>query len=482
MMTKAESDVRVRFAPSPTGMLHIGNLRTALYNWLYARHRGGRFFLRIEDTDRARSADEYTQAILDSLKWLGMDWDGELTFQSHRLEKYKKAADELIEMGKAYRCYCAPEEVDAMREEARKRGEKPMYNGKCRSLNPNEWRDDKPYVIRFRSPDEGETSFNDLVRGMVAFQNSELDDLVIIRTDGFPTYNFAVVVDDADMKITHVIRGEDHITNTPRQIQLYTAFGYEPPQFAHLPLILNKERKPYSKRDGLAGVEEFRENGFLPEALMNYIARLGWGHGDQEKFSREELIKFFDINDVNKSGAVFDFDKLLWLNGQYIREKGAGELAELIAKRLKREGISATPDERMEKIVANLKERTKTVKEMAEMSKIFFPLPFEYDKQAAAKFLTKSSVEMIDELKALFGRLDKFDHDSLKEATEKYISEKGLGLKAVAQPLRVALTGGVVSPGIFETLELIGKEESLKRLDRASSYYAENLAPDKIKR
>jgi len=460
--------VRTRFAPSPTGYLHIGGARTALFNWLFARHYGGKFILRIEDTDVARSSPEYLAAILDGLKWLGLDWDGEPYFQSQRMHLYREHVERLLQEGKAYRCYCTLEELEERRQRALAEGRKPKYDGRCRE------RKDQPaglpHAIRFKSPQAGVTIVDDLIKGRVAFENEELDDLIILRSDGTPTYNFVVVVDDALMGITHVIRGDDHLNNTPRQILLYEALSYPVPTFAHLPLILGQDRTRLSKRHGAVSVTAYQQMGYLPHALVNYLARLGWSCGDQEIFSRGELIEKFSLENVGKSAGVFNPDKLLWLNAHYIKERDPKEIAQMLIPFLRQRGMEAGLDKRLIKVVRTLQPRAKTLMEMAETAEFYFKEDFTYDEKGSRKFLRPELVpflvSLLEELRAREG----FVEADLEKLFRHLAAQKGLKLPQAAQGVRVALTGGMVSPGLFEVMEVLGKEQVIKRLERALAY------------
>ncbi len=458
-----------RFAPSPTGALHIGGARTALFSWLLARHSGGKFLLRIEDTDRERSTEENTKQILDSLLWLGLDWDGKPIKQSMRYDVYNAAVERLLEEGKAYYCSCSPEEVEAMREEARAKGLKPKYNGKCRELGLGPGPD---RVVRFKTPHSGKTVYEDMVKGTVAWDNSELDDMIIRRTDGWPTYNLAVVCDDHEQGVTHVLRGDDHVNNTPRQILLYQALGYDLPNFGHVPMILGPDKKKLSKRHGARSVMEYELDGLLPEALVNYLARLGWSHGDQEIFSTQELIEKFSTDHLSKSAAAFDPEKLLWLNSQHIKEASDDRLASLLAGQLALKGVGgsdASCISYLKKVVPLYKPRAKTMCEMAD-SATFFVLSdreLQYDDKAVSKFLTAEIKTHLGVLAEKFQALESFDQPALEAVVQAYLDETGLKFKVLAQPLRVALTGGTVSPGLFETMEVLGKDSTLARLNRA---------------
>ena len=460
--------VRTRFAPSPTGFLHIGGARTALYCWLEARRRGGQFILRIEDTDRERSTDAAVQAILDAMHWLDLDADEGPFYQTQRLARYRQVADELVAAGKAYYAYESKEEIEAMREAAMKAGEKPRYNGYYRDRN-EPFRDDPNRVIRFRNPTEGSVVFEDKVKGRIEIANSELDDLVIFRSDGWPTYNFAVVVDDIDMGITEVIRGDDHVNNTPRQINIYHALGAPVPEFAHLPMILDKEGKKLSKRTNSVSVMEYREEGYLPHAILNYLVRLGWSHGDQEIFSREEMIALFDIADVNKAASRFDTEKLAWLNQHYLKTDEPQSLAAEFAWHLQRAGVDASHGPAPVDVIVALRDRVHTLKEMAERAKIWYGPIADWDDKAVAKHLKNDSAVAV--LDAATSRLAtcEWKPEPIHQVIEQIAAELELGMGKVAQPLRVAMTGTQVSPSIEHTIYLTGRAEALKRLAAAAA-------------
>ncbi len=473
------STVRVRFAPSPTGALHIGGVRTSLFNWLFARHHSGSFILRIEDTDRARSTDESIRIIIDGMKWLGLDWDEGPSVeldgtvkgyrQTERMDIYREHVDRLLKAGKAYYCYCTPEELEARRKEALAAGRPPKYDRKCRSLtSPVPGR--MP-AVRFLSSDQGQTIVRDLIRGPVAFENQQLDDLIIQRSDGIPTYNFAVVVDDVTMKISHVIRGDDHLNNTPRQIQLYHALGYEPPQFAHLPMILGSDKTKLSKRHGATAVTEYIDLGYLPEALVNYLARLGWSHGDQEIFSVQELIEKFSLENVGKAPSVFNPEKLLWLNHHYIQQSDPGRIALLLLDLLKKDGIvspgSGIDLEWLKKLVKILTERSHTLVEMKNAAIPFIADDVTMEEKARSKHLTPDVGPLLAELSSRLSAVQPFTHDAIERVFSALVAEKGIKLGKLAQPVRVALTGGTVSPGIFDVLEVMGKDKSIRRIDAA---------------
>jgi glutamyl-tRNA synthetase len=459
------STVRVRFAPSPTGYLHIGGARTALFNHLFARHHGGTFILRIEDTDRERSTQESIQAILDALNWLGLDWDEGPFFQSQRSELYREQADRLLREGKAYRCYCTPEELEAKREAAMRAGRKPMYDRTCRGVTPPPTR--RPFVVRFRSALDGETVVADLVKGHVIFQNKELDDLVLVRSDGTPTYNFCAVVDDALMAISHNIRGEDHLANTPKQIQIYRAFGYTPPAFAHIPLILGADRARLSKRHGATSVMAYRDMGYLPDALVNYLARLGWSHGAQEIFTRAELIEKFAIEVVGKSAGVYNAEKAEWLNFQYLKAMPAADLAQAVKPFIAGAGYEVPDDRWLARMVITLQERAKTLVELVDSARFYLSPTISIDAAAARKFLKPEILEPLRNLRALLAAVAEWTADTIHACFEAVTGRFGLSLGQLAQPVRVAMTGGTSSPGIFEVLDVLGKQRTIERLDGA---------------
>ncbi len=462
-------NVRVRFAPSPTGFLHIGGARTALFNWLYARQAGGTFILRIEDTDRTRSTDEYIGAILEGMEWLGLDWDEGPFRQTDRFDVYRSYAEKLVQEGKAYYCYCSPEELEDRRKEAIAAGKPQKYDGRCRKLK-------EPVpgvspVVRFMMPQEGHTVIDDLIKGKVVFENAQLDDLIIVRSDGTPTYNLTVVVDDVDMGITQVIRGDDHLNNTPKQVQIYRAFGYRVPQFAHLPMILGADKTRLSKRHGATSVMAYHDMGYLPEALLNYLVRLGWSYGDQEIFSQEELIRYFSFENVGKAAAVFNPEKLLWLNGQYIMRMSPEKLADLVMPFLVQEkvlGAGESVDKTwLSGAVKTLQERSRTLGELAQSLRYYIAEEVEYDEKARSKFLDRKSLPLLSELRDALDHATDFSAAELEKVFTLIMERRGIKLGALAQPVRVAMTGGTVSPGIFEVIEIIGREKTLKRLDKA---------------
>ena len=462
--------IRTRFAPSPTGLLHIGGVRTALFSWLYARRRGGRFILRIEDTDRERSTDEATQVILDGMQWLGLDADEGPFYQSRRMDRYREVLAQFLQDGHAYRCYCTKEELEEIRNRQMAATQKPRYDGTCR--HRTEPRAGVDPVLRFKNPIDGPVIVEDVIHGNVAFDNAELDDLIIARSDGTPTYNFCVVVDDMDMKVTHVIRGDDHLNNTPRQINMLRALGATPPVYAHVPMILGADGAKLSKRHGAVSVLQYREEGYLPEALLNYLVRLGWSHGDQEVFSMEEMQRLFDIADVNKSASAFNPDKLLWLNQQHIMRAAPERLAEYLKPQLAAVGVVETDDRKLAAVAKALQERAKTLREMAQNSLFFFRDFTGYDEKAAKKNLTADSVAPLRAVRDKLSALDEWTAAGVHDAVHHTATELSVGLGKVAQPIRVAVTGTAVSPPIEVTLEVLGRATTLRRLDEALRYAA----------
>jgi glutamyl-tRNA synthetase len=464
---------RSRFAPSPTGYLHLGNLRTGFYAWLYARSRGGQFVLRIEDTDQERSTQEAIQVILATMEWLNLDYQEGPFYQSKRLDHYREVAEQLIEKGLAYRCYCPKERIETLRQEQLAKKEKPRYDGHCREKNLP--KHGEPYVIRFKNPLSGTVTFEDQVAGPLSFQNSELDDLIIIRSDGYPTYNFCVVVDDIDMKITHVVRGSDHINNTPRQINIFNAIGAKPPVFAHVPLLLGQDGKLLSKRHGAASAIEYREQGYLPHALLNYLVRLGWSHGDQEIFSMEEMIKYFDLKKVHKAAAAFDPEKLLWLNRHYIKTLDPEIVAKHLAWQMKILEIDFSRGPTLPEIVITFRERADTLREMAAKSRFLYQ-EFEAYEEKAAKNLTTETVPIFKALFHRFEILNDWQEAPLHQCIEDVAKQFETKLGKVAQPLRVALTGTLVSPPMDATLKVLGKEKTLQRITRAIEYISNSCS------
>ncbi len=473
------NSIRVRFAPSPTGALHIGGVRTALFNWLFARHHKGTFILRIEDTDQQRSTDESIRIIIDGMKWIGMDWDEGPTVmpdgavrgfrQTERMDIYRQYAERLLKEGKAYYCYCSPEELDTRRKAAMAAGKPPKYDRTC--FGRKEPVPGRTPVLRFHSSDEGQTVVRDLIRGAVTFENQQLDDLIIMRSDGFPTYNFAVVVDDITMKISHVIRGDDHLNNTPRQIQIYRALGHEAPDFAHLPMILGSDKTKLSKRHGATAVTEYEDQGYLPEALMNYLARLGWSHGDQEIFSIPELIEKFTLENVGKAPAVFNPEKLVWLNHHYIQQADHARLAGLVLGLLKKDGVvqeGKEPDAAwMQKLVKILTERSHTLVEMKTSSLPFIQDEITLEEKAKTKHLTPDIAPLLSELAEKLKTLEPLTHDAIEKTFNDIVTPRNIKLGKLAQPVRVALTGGTVSPGIFDVIEVMGRDKVIRRIQAA---------------
>lgn len=460
--------IRTRFAPSPTGHLHIGGARTALYSWLYARKHRGQFILRIEDTDQERSTQTYVDAILQGMQWLGLDYDQTPYYQSQRYQRYQQIAEQLLQSGHAYRCYCTKERLAALREQQLANKEKPRYDGHCRHHNLNDL--SKPHVIRFSTPLRGEISFHDQVYGVITVANTELDDLVLVRTDGIPTYNFAVVIDDLDMQITHVIRGDDHINNTPRQINIYQALGHKPPIYTHVPMILGADGKRLSKRHGATSVLQYRDQGYLAEALLNYLVRLGWSHGDQEIFSQAELIEYFDIAHINKAPAAVNPDKLLWLNQHYLKTNAPDQTAVQLRAHLEQLGLNPAHGPKLSELILAQAERCKTLVEMAEKSRYFYEDSVELDPQAAAKNLNAAILPALQQVTQQFNSLTTWDKQSLHQIIMNTAENFNLKLGKLAQPIRVAITGNTVSPSLDQTLALLGKNKVIKRLEQAIAY------------
>jgi glutamyl-tRNA synthetase len=457
--------VRTRFAPSPTGFLHIGGLRTALFCWLYARRHSGQFILRIEDTDLERSTEAAIQQILDGMEWAGLIQDEGPFFQTKRFDRYKEVIEEMLAEGTAYRCFCTKEELEQMRAQQAARGEKPRYDGRWRERTDS--LPGAPFVVRFKNPLTGEVIVDDIVHGPVVFQNSELDDLIIARSDGTPTYNFCVVVDDMDMQITHVIRGDDHLNNTPRQLNMLLALEAKPPVYAHLPMILGADGAKLSKRHGAVSVLQYRDDGFLPEAVLNYLARLGWSHGDQEIFSIEEMMRLFDIADVNKSASAFNFEKLAWVNQQHMMSVLAARIVPVLRWHLDKEGIQAGNDAQLEQIVVVQRERAKTVREMALNSVFFFRAPTTYDEKAVRKHVTAEALILLSDALQELAQLQDWSAPAIHQLISSFSVARGISLGKLAQPMRLAVCGGTVSPPIDATLAILGKSESESRLARA---------------
>lgn len=457
--------VRTRFAPSPTGYLHIGGARTALFSWLFARHHGGSFILRIEDTDRERSTDESVQAILDGMSWLGLDADEGPFFQTQRFDRYREVIQQLLDTGHAYHCYSTPEELDAMREAARARGDKPRYDGTWRDSTATPPEGVEP-VIRFRNPESGAVVIADAVKGEISIDNSELDDLVIQRSDGSPTYNLSVVVDDMDMNITHVIRGDDHVNNTPRQINILSALGAPLPVYAHLPMILGEDGKRMSKRHGAVSVTQYRDDGYLPEALLNYLVRLGWSHGDEEFFPVEQMTELFSLEGVNRSGSVFDRKKLDSISQQHIQTAPAERLAEALGPLLPSRGIDVASGPPLAGVADALRERAKTLVDMADTLSYFYRAPTSYDEKAAAKQFTQASSVLMQSLRQRLVDVNDWDATSIQEAIQQTVDEADVGFGKVGQPLRLAITGVTASPAMNEVMAMLSRDDVLARIDQ----------------
>lgn len=465
--------VRTRFAPSPTGYLHVGGARTALFNYLYARKHGGQFILRIEDTDLERSTPESVNAILEGMTWLALDYDEGPFYQTQRFDRYHAVIDELMDKGLAYRCNCSRERLDKLREDAMAAKEKPRYDGHCRHQNVSA---DEPHVVRFKTPTEGSVVIDDLVRGRVVIPNSELDDLIIRRTDGSPTYNLTVVVDDHDMAISHVIRGDDHLNNTPRQIHMYQAMGWDLPAFGHVPMILGDDGSRLSKRHGAVSVMQYRDDGYLPEALLNYLVRLGWSHGDQEVFSIDEMVALFDIADVNKSASSFSTEKLQWLNQHYIKACDPAHLARLLSPQFAKLGIDPSADAGsgadLIEVATAQQERAKTLVEMAEISEFIYRDFDQFDEGAARKHLRPVAAEPLHAVRERLEALDDWSPEALHTLVQTLAEDMELNMGKIAQPLRVAVVGRAASPGIDVTLHLVGKAATLRRIDKALAFIA----------
>ncbi|NND89394.1 MAG: glutamate--tRNA ligase [Granulosicoccus sp.] len=458
--------VRTRFAPSPTGYLHIGGARTALFCYLFARKHGGEFILRIEDTDQERSTDASVQAILDSMDWLGLDYDEGPFYQSQRFDRYREVVQQLLDSGHAYRCYCTPEELDAMREEATARKEKPRYNGFWRDRDEAPPPGIKP-VIRFRNPQEGKVVIDDAVKGRIVIDNRELDDLVIMRSDGVPTYNLTVVVDDMDMQITHVIRGDDHVNNTPRQINILEALGARQPVYAHLPMILGEDGKRMSKRHGAVSVMQYRDEGYLPEALLNYLVRLGWSHHDQELFSADEMRELFSLEAVNRSGSVFDDKKLDWVNQQYLHKADADALGQMLRPYMLKEGIGISAGAPLSAVADLLRDRARTLGDMAQSARYFYAAPVAYDDKAQARQFRPATADILQDAAERLAALSSWDTPSIQAALDASATALGIGFGKLGQPLRLAVTGVTQSPPMAETIALIDQQDIQARLQRA---------------
>lgn len=464
--------VKTRFAPSPTGYLHVGGARTALFSWLHARKHGGKFVLRIEDTDLQRSTAESINAILEGMTWLGLEYDEGPLYQTDRFDRYNQVIQQLLDSGLAYRCDCPQERLDKLREGQMQRKEKPRYDGHCRGRDIDP---ESPHVVRFRNPDSGSIVVNDLVRGRVVFHNEELDDLVIRRTDGSPTYNLTVVVDDLDMGISTVIRGDDHLNNTPRQINILQALGEESPEYAHVPMILGDDGARLSKRHGAVSVMEYRNQGILPEALLNYLVRLGWSHGDREIFPLDDMIELFDISDVNRAASSFNTDKLLWLNQHYIKHDDPSRIARLLSPHMGDLGVDPAADPPLVDVVIAQQERAQSLVEMARISTFFYRDFEEYDEAAAKKHLRPVAREPLLQMHTALEDLADWEPEALHQAVVDVADSLGVKMGKVAQPLRVAVVGRAASPGIDVTLHLVGREASLRRIDRALDFIQKRM-------
>jgi len=474
--------VRTRYAPSPTGALHIGNVRSGLFAYLFARHQKGTFVLRIDDTDAERSTRESLEEILESLRWLGVEWDegppDPRYFQSNRFDRYREGASRLLKEGKAYPCYCTAEQLEAMRKQAEREHRKPGYDGRCRhrtapaelaKIGLPDRSAGRNYTIRFRAPRAGQTVVEDLIKGRAVFDNSELDDLIIFRSDGVPTYNFATVLDDADFGMTHVVRGDDHLPNTPRQMQIFYALGFKPPGYAHLPMVMGPDGQKLSKRHGASSVFAYRDLGYFPEALLNYLVRLGWSHGDQEIFAKQEMIEYFDFANCGKSAGIFNAEKLLWLNFHYLKQRSLEQLALELRPFIEQRGWKIPGDQKwLKKMVSTLRERAKTLVELADFARFYLNDDIALDPKAAAKFLKPEAAEPLKRLSKELEALDgDFSEASVQAAFERVLANFNMKLGQLAQPVRVALTGGSVSPGIYEVIAVLGRERTVGRLERA---------------
>ncbi len=464
--------IKTRFAPSPTGYLHVGGARTALFSWLFSRKMGGAFVLRIEDTDRERSTEESVQAILDGMQWLKLDYDEGPYYQTQRFDRYATAIQQLIDQGDAYYCSCTKQRLELLRETQMSTKQKPRYDENCRTLGL------KPVaglelVVRFKNPQHGEVIFNDHVKGRVSFNNNELDDLIIARSDGTPTYNLTVVVDDMEMQITHVVRGDDHVNNTPRQINILKALGAECPEYAHLPMILGDDGKRLSKRHGAAGIMQYYEDGYLPEAMLNYLVRLGWSHGDQEIFDTAEMIEHFSLDNINKSASSFNTEKLKWINQQYMIAAPIDQIVDLVKQRLDKIGTVHELETDIDSIVELYRQRVSTINQLADSILYCFEDFGEYDEKAAKKALRPVALEPLQCLQSEFSQLNEWKSPAIHQIIESIIELLGLNMAKVGQPLRVAVTGGSFSPPIDNTVEIIGKAKTLTRIARAISYIAD---------
>ncbi len=468
--------VKTRFAPSPTGDLHIGGARTALYSWLHARANNGEFVLRIEDTDIERSTPEAVQAIMDGMQWLELDWDEGPIFQTHRFSRYKEVIEQLLAEGKAYPCFCSSERLDTMREEQKANKVKWRYDGKCRHLKPSEVDLSQDHVIRFKNPEEGVVTFKDVVKGEITIANKELDDLIIARTDGAPTYNFTVVVDDMDMSITQVVRGDDHINNTPRQINIFKALGAAAPEYGHVPMILGDDGKKLSKRHGAVSVMQYRDDGYLPQAVRNYLVRLGWSHGDQEIFSMQEMKSLFNINDINKAPSAFNTDKLKWLNQQYIKSTPVDELMPHLQWHLDQQGIDLANGPAIDRLIPEFAERAQTLKELVAAVTTYYQDFDEFEAKAAKKHLRPVARPALELIRSKLELIQNWQPQAIQSSVDETAKELDVGMGKVGMPLRVAATGGGMSPAIDITLEWVGKERALARIDMALAFIANREA------
>ena len=468
-------EIRTRFAPSPTGYLHVGGARTALYSWLYARHNNGKFVLRIEDTDLERSTQPAIDAILEAMQWTGMGWDEGPFYQTKRFDRYNQVIDEMLADGRAYKCYCSKEELEKHRDEQMSKGEKPRYSGRCRDSH-EEHGQDEPYCVRFKNPKEGKVKFHDLIRGDIEFDNEELDDLIIRRSDGTPTYNFCVVIDDWDMGITHVVRGEDHINNTPRQINIYKALGAKVPEFAHVSMILGDDGAKLSKRHGAVNVMQYRDDGYLPEALLNYLVRLGWGHGDDEIFSIDQMIEYFSFDAISKSASAFNTDKLKWLNNHYIRTLPASRVAEELVWQMNYLQIDYSKGPKLEEVITCLAERCHTLRELAEQSRYFYQEYTEYDAAAEKKWFKANSAEALTKVKDKLVAMTDWKGEDIHQAIESTAAEMEVGMGKVGMPVRIAVTGLGQSPEIGIVMQLIGKDRCISRIENTIDYLNKKFA------
>ncbi len=468
--------VVTRFAPSPTGYLHIGGARTALYCWLHAKKHQGEFVLRVEDTDRERSTDEAVQAIIDGMNWLGLEHTQGPIYQTHRFDRYREVTEQLLADGKAYRCYCSRERLEALREEQMAKKEKPRYDGKCRHLSDTEQDTSQPHVIRFKNPEEGSVKWQDAVKGEIEFSNRELDDLIIARTDGTPTYNFTVVVDDWDMKITQVIRGDDHVNNTPRQINIFKALGVEAPEYAHVPMILGDDGKKLSKRHGAVSVMQFRDDGYLREAVLNYLVRLGWSHGDQEVFSIDEMIQLFDIHDINKAASAFNTEKLNWLNQHYMKSLPTERVKQALQWHLDKHQIDLSQGPAIEELIPVFADRVQTLEQFAESVGYFYQDFTEFEEKAAKKHLRPVAKEPLMTIKQRLNELSEWTPEAIQAAIDGTAESLQIGMGKVGMPLRVAVTGGGQSPNLDLTVYWVGKERALERIAKALLFISQREA------